>query len=663
MNAEIAFVVAMDRVRSSPQPMERKAAMSSELTEAIGACPAYLAAKEVGQVITLDSGDGAALVFFGDPLSAMHAALEVQRAVNYPGCHSPLRVGVHTGPVIRRTDVAGKPNVDGHGIDMAFRAMAVADGSAVVVTEAYAAILVAFEEWAARLNEPEDHLVKHDRVSVCRVLDAAQEPKAGDGLRVSIVYKRHAQPDGALLAKLEARLRAGGFRVFVDRHMSIGVEWAHEIERQLRASDAVIALLSDRAGDSEMMLYELQTACDERDKSGKPAILPVRVGSDAPLGGEIGRLVSRYHYFHWSRSGDDERLWSEIDAALRKPPDPPASLVAPIEQPGGAVPLDSPYYIERSTDAQFAEAIARRDSIVLLKGARQMGKTSLLARGLNAGRARGWQIVLTDFQTFSSSQLETDERLYRSLMHAFRTQLKLDVDLEWNDWLGANTNLEHFIQTRVLPQVDGHLIWAMDEADRLFSRPYAGDFFGLVRSWHNRRPLEPQGSWQRMTMAISYATEAHLFITDLNQSPFNVGTRLGLTDFSVDQVRALNDLYGKALRTEEEVRQFFDLLNGQPYLTRRALDELVRDGHSLAQVIELADHDEGIFGDHLRRIMVALSNDSTLATAVLTLLGGKSIESEPFYRLRAGGVIRGDSVATATFRCRIYETYLRRHLS
>jgi len=31
-------------------------------------------------------------------------------------------------------------------------------------------------------------------------------------------------------------------------------------------------------------------------------------------------------------------------------------------------------------------------------------------------------------------------------------------------------------------------------------------------------------------MAIAYATEAHMFITDMNQSPFNVGTRLSLAD-------------------------------------------------------------------------------------------------------------------------------------
>jgi DNA-binding winged helix-turn-helix (wHTH) protein len=52
-----------------------------------------------------------------------------------------------------------------------------------------------------------------------------------------------------------------------------------------------------------------------------------------------------------------------------------------IEPPGGALPVHSPLYISRPADDEFCNAIARGDSIVLIKGARQVGKTSLLARG------------------------------------------------------------------------------------------------------------------------------------------------------------------------------------------------------------------------------------------------------------------------------------------
>src|SRR6185503_7594513 len=78
-----------------------------------------------------------------------------------------------------------------------------------------------------------------------------------------------------------------------------------------------------------------------------------------------------------------------------------------FEPVGGAVPLDSKFYIVRATDGRFRSAIAQGDSIVLVKGARQAGKSSLLARGLEEARREGARVVLTDFQMLNSTQLES----------------------------------------------------------------------------------------------------------------------------------------------------------------------------------------------------------------------------------------------------------------
>ena len=65
------------------------------------------------------------------------------------------------------------------------------------------------------------------------------------------------------------------------------------------------------------------------------------------------------------------------------------------------MPLDSRFYIERSTDEGFFRAILRQDSIVLVKGPRQVGKTSLLSRGLQAAREAGQRVAVLDFQKLS----------------------------------------------------------------------------------------------------------------------------------------------------------------------------------------------------------------------------------------------------------------------
>ena len=102
-----------------------------------------------------------------------------------------------------------------------------------------------------------------------------------------------------------------------------------------------------------------------------------------------------------------------------------------------------------------------------------------------------------------------------------------------------------------------------------------------------------RGGRSRLTLAITYATEATLFITDLNQSPFNVGTRLTLEDFTLEQVADLNRRYGSPLRTPEEVARFHLLLNGQPYLVNRGLTEMVGRGIDIAKLEAEADRDEG----------------------------------------------------------------------
>lgn len=339
--------------------------------------------------------------------------------------------------------------------------------------------------------------------------------------------------------------------------------------------------------------------------------------------------------------------------------------IAKLEPVGGAVPLDSRFYIERPTDREFHEAIARQDSLVLVKGARQVGKTSLLARGLQRARENGAKVVLTDFQSLSADYLTSPEKLILTLAETLADQLGLDVypSEMWNSHLSPGINFERFLRREVLGKIETQLVWGLDEVDRLFSCDFGSDIFGLFRSWHNKRALDPEGPWRRLTMLIGYATEAHLFITDLNQSPFNVGTRLALEDFDMVQVAELNSRYGSPLRDRAEIARYFRLLSGHPYLIRRGLHEMVARNWTLADLEAHADQDEGPFGDHLRRMLVSLTQDSALCEVVQSVLQGRpSANTDSFYRLRSAGLMAGDSVRDLRPRCQLYATYLEKHL-
>ena len=494
----------------------------------------------------------------------------------------------------------------------------------------------------------------------------APTPEPAVGGEVVLLYKRNAHPDEELLGLAEQGLRARGYRVFIDRHLVVGMEWAREIEQRISRADAVVVLLSAASVQSEMLAYEVQIAREAAQRrAGKPLILPVRVKFDEPLPESLAGVLDGIQWARWSGPEDNDALLAEISASLlevgRSPsPLPPVKL----EAVGGAVPLDSSFYIVRPTDEEFYDAITRQDSIVLVKGARQMGKTSLMARGLQEARKADCKVVLTDFQKLNAAHLQSVDKFFLALAEAIADQLDLGIEPDiCNPRRGPSMNFERFLRREVLKKLPCRLVWGMDEADRLFTCSFGSEVFGLFRSWHNERSLDPTGPWQNLTLAIAYATEAHLFITDMNQSPFNVGTRLTLSDFTQEQVSELNGRYGSPLKDPRELMQFYELLGGQPYLTRRGLHELASRNLSFRELESHAARDEGPFGDHLRRILVSLAQDQALCDAMRGVLAGRPASNpELFYRLRSSGVVTGESVRLMHPRCRLYEIYLTRHL-
>jgi AAA-like domain/TIR domain len=490
------------------------------------------------------------------------------------------------------------------------------------------------------------------------------------GRRIMLAYKRDAHPDEEVLHLLEAELTARGASVFIDRQLKPGMEWAREIETQIRCSDIVVPLLSAASIHSEMLSMEVEIAKDAaQSNGGKPYLVPVRVNLEGKLPDPLGPILDPIQYALWKSSGDNERLIKELIPVIENPP---ARRVKIDSGDGhGAVPLDSEYYIVRATDQVFLDALADRESIVLIKGPRQMGKTSLLARGLRNARQSGAKVVLTDFQKLNQDDLKSVGAFYRGLAELISDHLGLDfAEQNWTPDRLSNANLafEKFITRDVLRKLDQPLVWGLDEVDRLFTCDFATQVFGLFRAWHNERALEPDGPWSRLSMAIVHATEPHLFIQDMNQSPFNVGTKIVLEDFSFDQVVELNRRYNSPLPSVEEVQRFYQLVGGHPFLARRGLQELAKQGANPAAFDmdafeKSAARDDGPFGDHLRRMLVLLAKDAELSASVRSVLQDQpAMSRESFFRLRSAGVMAGDSADDARMRCGLYSYYLKRQM-
>ena len=165
----------------------------------------------------------------------------------------------------------------------------------------------------------------------------------------------------------------------------------------------------------------------------------------------------------------------------------------------------------------------------------------------------------------------------------------------------------------------------------------------------------------KLSMVIAYATEAHLFIRDLNQSPFNVGVNITLDDFSIEQALQLNDRYGNPVRTRSDMERLHGLLSGQPYLTRRALDFLAREQYGFDTLMHDAARDDGPFGDHLQRILLGVTSLEHVTAFVRSTLRGDvelSGNRDAFHRLQAAGILRLAPDGRIAFRCELYRAYL-----
>jgi AAA-like domain len=154
------------------------------------------------------------------------------------------------------------------------------------------------------------------------------------------------------------------------------------------------------------------------------------------------------------------------------------------------------------------------------------------------------------------------------------------------------------------------------------------------RVGHNHRATRP--AWNQFNLLIAHSTEPALFIQDLNQSPFNIGTPFRLGDFERDEILWLNQRHGCSLKGAEDVERLIRLVGGHPYLVRQALFSLSANGASVAHLEQTAADDKGPFGDHLRRLLWALRGNDRLRKSLKQVVMTKVCDDEnDFQRLRA----------------------------
>jgi class 3 adenylate cyclase len=188
----ICSVVFIDLVGYSKKPVTEqirlKTSLTNNLSEAIKDIP-------VNDRIILDTGDGAAISFLGDPEDALFVTLSLREKMISEGMTATMveasgedsvRMGINLGPVKLVKDINGHPNIIGDGINVAQRIMSFARPGQIVVSRSYYDVVSNLASEYAKLftyegSRTDKHVREHEIYVVGHHEGALQ--KAKDGMK------------------------------------------------------------------------------------------------------------------------------------------------------------------------------------------------------------------------------------------------------------------------------------------------------------------------------------------------------------------------------------------------------------------------------------------------------------------------------------------------
>ena len=124
--------------------------------------------------IILDTGDGVAINFLGDPEDALFVAMSLRESFAPKADEPPIlpaRIGINLGPVRLVRDLNSQPNIIGDGINVAQRVMGFAQPGQILVSRSYYEVVLHISEGYTKLfnyegSRTDKHVREHEVYNV-----------------------------------------------------------------------------------------------------------------------------------------------------------------------------------------------------------------------------------------------------------------------------------------------------------------------------------------------------------------------------------------------------------------------------------------------------------------------------------------------------------------
>ena len=171
----VCSVLFLDIADYSQKPVAEQLQLKQAFNHALSAALEHVAPRDR---IILDTGDGAAITFMGDPEDAFFASM----AMRDLAANVPVRMGVNLGPVRLVKDLNGQMNIIGDGINVAQRVMSFArPGQLLVSRSFYEVVSCLSRDYAGLFRHEGSRTDKHVRAhEVYAVVGATPAVRRGE---------------------------------------------------------------------------------------------------------------------------------------------------------------------------------------------------------------------------------------------------------------------------------------------------------------------------------------------------------------------------------------------------------------------------------------------------------------------------------------------------
>jgi len=257
---------------------------------------------------------------------------------------------------------------------------------------------------------------------------------------------------------------------------------------------------------------------------------------------------------------------------------------------GGALPINSPSYVEQDADMELYNNILAGKYCYVLKY-RQVGKSSLRVHCSQKLKLENFKCINIDLTSFGSNDI-TAEKWYFSFLYTIVKQLNLSEDNFIDYWdnhekLTVTSRFALLIDEFILRECKEKIVIFVDEIDSVLGIKNfsTDDFFALIRGFYNLRSEDSR--YNRLIFVLLGVASADDLMRDASRTPFNIALNVKMGQLKLEESYQLIDgLNNQVIDKKEILKKIFEYTSGTSYLTQKTLDYVSKNPINLLEDID-----------------------------------------------------------------------------